>query len=267
VDRLRDHPGAHEGLRLPSWFPALALVLFIIGLPLVLATASVQERPSATAASDPTLLPIRTPGEDGAEDVDKRDGLRRLLIWRNALQVGIAAFALWGVVAAAWVLWRPGREERASEPDQLSATAVAVMPFTFRGDDRFAYLGDGMVDLLSKALDGAGELRAVDPYALLSYLDQRDARRLDPQRGRSLAAHFGAGLFVLGNIIEAGGQLRVDAALYDAGGTQRLSVESTAADESGVFELVDDRRSGFAPDADRGGNDDVDRGAEGVPGG
>ena len=32
-----------EGLGLPQWFPAFAIVLFIIGLPIVLATAIVRE--------------------------------------------------------------------------------------------------------------------------------------------------------------------------------------------------------------------------------
>ena len=32
-----------EGLGLPAWFPALAILLFIVGLPIVLATSFVQE--------------------------------------------------------------------------------------------------------------------------------------------------------------------------------------------------------------------------------
>ena len=34
---------------------------------------------------------------------------------------------------------------------------IAVLPFSVRGDARYAYLGEGMVDLLATKLDGAGE--------------------------------------------------------------------------------------------------------------
>ncbi len=43
-----------EGLGLPDWFPGLAVVLLLVGLPNVLATALVQERLSPTARHDPT---------------------------------------------------------------------------------------------------------------------------------------------------------------------------------------------------------------------
>lgn len=228
-----------EGLQLPGWFPALALVLFIIGLPLVLATAFVQESPAQPGQIDPTLLPVETPVESETGRATEPSRLRRLLTWRNALQAGVAVFALWGLVATGWLLLRSteGPEDRQRE---LSPTAVAVMPFAFRGNEQFAYLGEGMVDLLSKALDGAGELRSVDPYALLSHLHRQSDDRLDPEHGRSLAGQFGAGLFVLGNIIEAGGRIRVDATLYDADGERQVQADATAPDESDVFQLVDE---------------------------
>jgi eukaryotic-like serine/threonine-protein kinase len=55
----------HASLALPDWVPPLAIVLFMIGLPIVVATAFVQEGPPTrdslaprrAAAADPTLLP------------------------------------------------------------------------------------------------------------------------------------------------------------------------------------------------------------------
>jgi serine/threonine-protein kinase len=226
-----------EGLGLPGWFPALALILFIVGLPIVLATAIVQQGGPSPGTSDPTLIPVE-PGDAAKADAG-RQGLLRTVTWRNALQAGVIAFALWGVVAMGWLLLRPSGDGRPTS-GEVSATAVAVLPFTFRGDEDLSYLGEGMVDLLSRALDGAGELRAVDPWALLSLIEQSGGSRLDPQIARSVAEQFGAGLFVLGNVLETGGQLRIDAVLYDANGNQLSSVEATATDESGVLELVDD---------------------------
>ncbi|NIR43445.1 MAG: hypothetical protein GWN99_07925, partial [Gemmatimonadetes bacterium] len=35
---------------------------------------------------------------------DERESLERLFTWRNAIAGGVIAFALWGVVAAGWLL-------------------------------------------------------------------------------------------------------------------------------------------------------------------
>src|SRR5262249_1356626 len=52
-------------------------------------------------------------------------------------------------------------------PAEASAPAspatIAVLPFAVRGDPRFGYLGEGLVALLATKLDGAGEIRTVDP--------------------------------------------------------------------------------------------------------
>ncbi|NIM48354.1 MAG: hypothetical protein GTO22_03700, partial [Gemmatimonadales bacterium] len=46
-----------EGLGLPQWFPAFAIVLFIVGLPIVLATAFVHEvAPPTVTPAEPTPL-------------------------------------------------------------------------------------------------------------------------------------------------------------------------------------------------------------------
>ncbi len=46
-----------EGLGLPEWFPPLAALLLLIGLPIVLATAFVQEGGPSLSRADPTLIP------------------------------------------------------------------------------------------------------------------------------------------------------------------------------------------------------------------
>jgi len=48
-----------EGLGLPHWFPGLAVVLFIIGLPFVVATAWVREEPIAAPAEVQTKPPAQ----------------------------------------------------------------------------------------------------------------------------------------------------------------------------------------------------------------
>jgi serine/threonine-protein kinase len=138
------------------------------------------------------------------------------------------------VVALAGLLLRVPvpREAAASNP-----RLVAVFPFAIRADSTLAYLGEGMVDLLSTGLEGAGDLRSVDPRAVLRL--SRDGGLEDPERAREVAGRLGAGRFVLGNLFQVGGRLRATAALYDAAGERRSVAEASAADESGLFELVD----------------------------
>ncbi|MDQ3950438.1 MAG: hypothetical protein M3282_08825, partial [Gemmatimonadota bacterium] len=134
-------------------------------------------------------------------------------------------------------------------PRASSPTVIAVLPFVVRGSREYAYLGDGMVDLLSTSLDGAGDYRTVDPRALLAYLvreglDESPAAS-DPERARAVAEHFGAGLVLLGTLVEAGGRLRLQAALYDATPQTSptappvASADVSGIGESGIFDMVD----------------------------
>lgn len=139
-------------------------------------------------------------------------------------------------------------------PNESGAAAparsvIAVLPFIVRGNREYTYLAEGLVDLLSTTLDGAGEVRTVDPRALLGHIarehEQRGTDRMhfDPAQACTIAERFGAGSFVLGSVIEAGGRLRICATLYDAttrGTPAIVAVEVAGSGESGVFDLVDE---------------------------
>lgn len=127
----------------------------------------------------------------------------------------------------------------ASRRQAPSANVVAVLPFTVRGSRELTYLTEGMVDLLSTTLDGAGDLRTVDPRALLAHLAHEAEPPLDPERGRAVARHFGAGRFLLGSIVHAGGRIRISATLYDAAATPCSSAEVAGNSEAGIFDMVD----------------------------
>jgi len=231
-----------DRLALPGWLPVIAIFFFLLGLPFVLATAFVREGAQAkpTPGEPSTGEPI-TPEEAAETRVAREEEIarRRVLTWRNLGLAFVVALAAWGIVAAGWLAFGgrvAGREDEAATV-AVSAMRVAVLPFSVRGSDEIAYLGEGMVDLLSTALDGAGDLRAVDPYALMKFLENaRDA--LDPETGETVANQFGAGRFVLGSIVEAGGRLQVNASLYSADGQVETSAEEIAEDEAQVFGLV-----------------------------
>jgi DNA-binding SARP family transcriptional activator len=124
----------------------------------------------------------------------------------------VAALVLIGALAAVWS-WRATSLARSPEP---STTAIAVLPFSVRGDEAVQYLGGGIVNLLTTALDGAGSLRPVDARATFAAVAQAGDAVPDPERGARMAARLGAGMFVLGDVVESGGVIQVEAAVYDA---------------------------------------------------
>src|SRR5690606_27600439 len=116
--------GLTEGLGLPGWVPGFAVVLFVIGLPIVLATAFVQEglpgargTGSSTAGTDALEgLGITLIDGESGEDTTHREGRGSremadsrparphfLFTWQRAILGGIVAFLLLGITASGYV--------------------------------------------------------------------------------------------------------------------------------------------------------------------
>ncbi len=145
----------------------------------------------------------------------------------------------WGALAiAVLVLAGIWWGDRVSWGSPGSPDLVAVFPFSFSGTGESRLLGNGVADLLSAGLDGAGQLRSVHPSAYLTQMTQ-EAGSLNPERGGRWARRLGAELFVLGDIVATGNRVQISAAMYDRSGKQTLahsSVEGAAAD---LFQLAD----------------------------
>ena len=154
---------------------------------------------------------------------------------RTAVRLAIG-FAL--LVGATWTIAR--LRSRPAAP--ISPTRIAVLPFAIRGTGSFAYLAEGLVDLLSRNLDGAEGLRSVDPGTVLTTVVRSGgAAALDAEGGRAVARRLGAGLYVLGSVLAAGGRLRIQAVLYDQEPLPSAAIPqaSVEGDTSDLFELVD----------------------------
>jgi tetratricopeptide (TPR) repeat protein len=156
---------------------------------------------------------------------------------RSAVRrVGMAA-ALAGLIGLALVATR--MKSSPAGPPTAAPAAIAVLPFVIRGDPGLDYLRDGMVHLLSTKLDGLGNLRAVDPHALLATLGPaRDAP--DPAAGRDAAARFAAQGFVLGTIVRLGQGIELSASIYGADGALRATATAMAKEEAGLSDAVDE---------------------------
>jgi eukaryotic-like serine/threonine-protein kinase len=105
---------------------------------------------------------------------------------------------------------------RASTP--LDKSLVAVAPFD-AFDPALALWREGMVDILSSNLDGAGPLRSVSPSVVI-----RDWKgRADNTTALRLARSKGAGLVVVGRLLRASGDsVRATVVLLDVASGRRL---------------------------------------------
>jgi tetratricopeptide (TPR) repeat protein len=180
---------------------------------------------------------ITAAGTTAPEPVGGRPA--RFVSWRGAPKALVGALLLALVLGLAWIAYR----RAAPSVAPVSASRLAVLPFAVRGSESFSYLAEGMVDLLSRDLDGAGDLRTIDAGTILtaSARNSRDGEALDVERGRTVARTVGAGLYVLGSIHAVGGRVRIQAALYDGadarGGAQTQA--TVEGDSTRLFELVD----------------------------
>ena len=190
------------------------------------------ELPATEHSESPTMnMPVWRPAEAEARQTAPR---------RRWMAAAVAAGVL---VVGAWAAWR-FRPTAPGKPTIVSSTSVAVLPFRYRGTEQYRYLGDGMVELLSAKLDRAGELRAIDPRVIAGIPAGEEA--LDPEGGRIAAERLRAQHFVLGSILEIGGKVQIDAALYPAEGRLEPTVRTSASgDVAKAFALVDELAIGL----------------------
>src|SRR5438128_2143534 len=94
----------------------------------------------------------------------------------------------------------------------LDPNLVAVAPFDVF-DPKLALWHEGLMDVLSRNLDGAGPLRTVSPTVVV----RRWSGRADPASAEELGRRTGARLTVFGNIVGAGlDTVRISASILDA---------------------------------------------------
>jgi DNA-binding SARP family transcriptional activator len=176
----------------------------------ILRAAPVSTLAPAPVEETPAVTPIAR-----AEYVRHQPAARSL--FRRPLKLLVAAT----VVMAVAVIVPGVRRGRVAPALPSSANTIAVLPFSVRGAGANSYLGEGLVSLLSAAIDGAGSMRPVDTRAIFAAVSESRDSVSSAHYGDGVARRLGAGLYVLGGVVEAGGQLQVEAAVYHAGGCGR----------------------------------------------
>ena len=160
---------------------------------------------------------------------------------RSNMALTLAALGVIAVLVFGWwFLVRDVGEEPDSAAGDTSATSViTILPFEVRGSPDWEYLEEGMVDLLATKLDGAGEIRATDPNAVLAIASDSTGGQLDLESARGVARRLGAGFFLLGDVLESNGRLHLTASLYGTEGSEPQARVSVEGEGSELFDLVD----------------------------
>ena len=160
---------------------------------------SPDERVQSAAAFREALLaaPVRAPG-----------GAHGRLPW------AIAAGVLLVMAAGGALFW-----SRVQRRTTLDENLVAVAPFDALGGN-LSLWREGMVDMLSRNLDGAGPLRTVAPTTVI----RRWEGRADKVSAAALGRSTGARLVVFGSVVASGrDSVRLSASLLDVGSDRVLS--------------------------------------------
>jgi tetratricopeptide (TPR) repeat protein len=148
----------------------------------------------------------------------------------------LAAFAILHLVRAPPESRRPA----AVGPTRPAAPAIAVLPFTVRGQGLEVWR-EGMVDLLSIGLDGAGGLRAIDNRTLLARWNEEVGQDTvtDLARALQVARRSQARYALVGSAVGAGPQIRLVAEVYDVGSNQSMGQAQVQGSPDSVLALVD----------------------------
>ncbi len=164
---------------------------------------------------------------------------------RFAPRVALAAGGALAAAAIVWAVW--GRASVA----EAAPARLAVLPFAVHGSESFSYLRGGMVDLLTRNLDGLGAYRTVDVATVLTNA-QAGGKQATPMEPRALAKRLDAGVYIVGSVHVNGARMRMQADLFEQNASgESVARASAEGDTAAVFALVDSLTVGLVASQSR----------------
>jgi tetratricopeptide (TPR) repeat protein len=254
VDQLVQSAG------LPDWVPSLALVLLLIGFPMVLATAFVQVGMRKRDEMDDVLQASRTHAESSAaEPVSPAPGSassaptraeasswlkRNVFTWRNAIAGGVAALALFGAATAVWMVLRGAGVGSAGTlvAKGLIEDGDRVILADFSGDSALAAVATMAVRV---DLGQSDVVSVAEPAYVAAVLDRMEVELgadapLSADLAREAAIREGLKAVISGDVATVAGShvisVRVTAA---ESGDDMVTLRETASDSTKVMDSID----------------------------
>lgn len=260
--------GVYEGVGLPDWVPTTAILLLLVGLPIVLATAFVQEggpRRSRTDSSGKTESGGEPDPGDTRIDADEpapshtqatqshlpasistaRNTASRgkLFTWNRAITAGVLAFAALGVAATGFM----GLRKLGIGPAATLVSAGVleerepVLLAEFESISGDSVLASAVTEALRVDLETSTIVRLVQSAHVQDALRRmrRDpTARLTEPLALELAMREGIRAILVGDVTAAGGQYVLTARLISPDGSALASVRQTAVPDA-VIEAAD----------------------------
>jgi class 3 adenylate cyclase/tetratricopeptide (TPR) repeat protein len=167
--------------------------------------------------------------------------LRHPIYRRRPFVVGAAVLAL---IAAALIGGILTRDRGGMVPSEAiaenAAPGVVVLPFSVN-DPELERWREGMVDLLSTNLDGAGGLRAIDSRTVLArWRELVPADEVvDLSTALEVARRSGGKYGLVGSAVSSGASIRLAAELYDLESGEALGRPQVEGSPDSIFGLVD----------------------------
>jgi TolB-like protein len=182
-----------------------------------------------------TLLVIWARTQPGTQEEEASQPSRAML-------AGVLTISLLLVTTALYVVVRDrGRSLAPSLAVAESAgPGIAILPFQVN-DPELNRWREGMVDLLSTNLDGAGGLRAIDSRTVLARWRQLVPadETADLPTALQIAQASGARYALVGSVVSSGENMRVAADVYDLESGRNLGKKQVEGAPDSIFELVD----------------------------
>jgi TolB-like protein/Tfp pilus assembly protein PilF len=241
---------------LPSWFSTLALGLLILGLPIVLATAFVQEGGpghhdgedevaigegegvSAETSGRTIRAPHPAPGEGHPSPSV------RFFTWRRAFFGGVGAFALLGFVGTAWVIFGGAVGPGASGGDGAVPISVDPSIAVLRFDDLSPggdqqYFVEGLSEEIINALAQIVGLKVSARTSTFTFQDLG----LDVS---AIADSLGVANILEGSVRRDGDQIRITAQLIEAETGFHLWSDNYDRELTAIFAIQDEIATNIA---------------------
>ena len=233
-------------LDLPAWIAPVALILLIIGLVIILATAWVQALPSTTAREKAGEVPGDWEVAPGEIFSSIASGDLPHLTWGRSILGGVLALSLMFGLAGLMVFLRGpiisvGTMVGPAEAGASSAAdGIAILPFDVAGPDSDLWR-EGMVDLLSSGLDGIGGYRTIDARTVLARWDRTVPKgaKVELKEALRVAGATGARYAVVGSAVSLGGEVRLSGEVYDLGNGEKVGQGQVEGSPDDLLTLVD----------------------------
>ena len=219
-------------LGLPDWVFYVAIVLMLLGLPIILLTGHFERRRALARAS-------------GRVELTPSTGLPAFLTWQKAIRGGVLAFAALGIVAVIYTAMRLlgiGPVGTLVASGQLSEKdRLIVADFENRTTD--ASLGSSITEAFRIDLGQSPVVRLLSTSQIsdaLTRMQQDPNAPLTSALAREVASREGAKAVVVGEISALGKSYVLSARILSAAdGSELVALRETAADDGAIVAALD----------------------------